>query len=236
MVKYYENSTIFQFNWDQVAQGFWQRYPNPHSTHVLSEDTVFREIRNGKLYSKRLLTKTNRVPKWGEKFISKNVVKIVEESIVDPKTKTLTTYTRNLGYTKVMSVVEKVVYRVSEDNPDWTVAKRSAWIDSQVFGFSRAIQAFGLDRFKKNCSKMSGGFNYVLAHMFPNTARFMNPTLAQMGFAYKVDDTVGLKTSITEDIQHSLQNKAEKVKDAAKKARELAQTKAAPIYVACQNE
>lgn len=74
------------------------------------------------------------------------------------------------------------MYRVSEENSEWTVAQRSAWIDSSVFGFSRAIQAFGLDRFKKNCSKMTGGFNYVLAHMFPATAQFMNPTLSQMGY------------------------------------------------------
>ena len=72
------------------------------SSHVLTEDTISREVKNGKLYSKRLLTKTNRVPKWGERFISKNIVKIMEESIVDPEAKTLTTYTRNLGYTKVM--------------------------------------------------------------------------------------------------------------------------------------
>lgn len=73
-----------------------------YSTHVLTEDTIAREVKDGKLYTKRLLTKTNRVPKWGERFISKNIVKIVEESIVDPQTKTMTTYTRNLGYTKVM--------------------------------------------------------------------------------------------------------------------------------------
>lgn len=234
MVKYYETDTTFQFNWSQVAQGFWQRYPNPNSSHVLSEDTVSREVKNGLLYSKRLLTKTSRVPKWGERFVSKNVVKIVEESIVDPKTKTLTTYTRNLGYTKVMSIVEKVVYRVSEENPDWTVAKRSAWIDSQVFGFSRAIQAFGLDRFKKNCAKTYNGFNYVLAHMFPQTAQFMNPSLSQMGFGQRLDESSGVRHRLAEDLQHSLHDKAEKMKDAAKKATDLAKTKAGPIYVACQ--
>lgn len=73
-----------------------------YSTHVLSEDTISREVKNGKLYTKRLLTKTNRVPKWGERFIAKNIVKIVEESIVDPENKILISHTRNLGYTKVM--------------------------------------------------------------------------------------------------------------------------------------
>ncbi|XP_033215255.1 PRELI domain-containing protein 1, mitochondrial isoform X2 [Belonocnema kinseyi] len=231
MVKYFENSTIFQFNWNQVAQGFWKRYPNPNSSHVLSEDTVFREVKNGKLYSKRLLTKTNRLPKWGERFISKNIVKIIEESIIDPKGKVLTTYTRNLGYQKVMTVVEKVVYRVSEDNPEWTVAKRSAWIDSQVFGFSRAIQAFGVDRFKKNCSKMASGFNFVLESMFPYTAQCMKPALAQMNFAERIEEPVIAKvTHAAEDLQHTLHDKAEKMKDAAKKATDLAKQKSSPLY------
>ena len=69
---------------------------------MLSEDIVMREVRGNKLFSKRLLTKTNRVPKWGERLISSRTVKIVEESILDPKEKILTTYTRNLGYAKVM--------------------------------------------------------------------------------------------------------------------------------------
>ncbi|EFN89762.1 PRELI domain-containing protein 1, mitochondrial [Harpegnathos saltator] len=241
MVKYYENTMTFQFDWTQVARGFFQRYPNPHSSHVLSEDTISREVVNGKLYSKRLLTKTNRIPKWGERLVSKNIVKIVEESIVDPETKTLTTYTRNLGYTKVMSIVEKVVYQISEENPEWTVAKRSAWIDSQVFGLSRAIQAFGLDRFKKNCVKMSEGFNYVLTNMFPQRAQFINPQLIQTSFSMQpghsiVDDGITqTKQSLAGDLQHSLQGKAEKVKDAAKKATDLAKQKAGPIYVAYQS-
>lgn len=50
--------------------------------------------------------------------------------------------------------MEKVVYKISDESPDKTIAIRSAWIDSQVFGFSRAIRAFGVERFKKNCNKM----------------------------------------------------------------------------------
>jgi len=136
------------------------------------------------------------------------------------------------------SIVEKVVYEVSEENPEWTVAKRSAWIDSQVFGFSRAIQAFGLDRFKKNCTKMAEGFNYVLTNMFPRTAQFINPKLSQMSFSmqagHSTEDAVTTKPSLAEDLQHSLQGKAEKVKDAAKKGKDLAKQKARTIYVAYQ--
>ncbi|XP_072930211.1 protein preli-like [Epargyreus clarus] len=165
MARYFENTTIFNFSWDQVACGYWKRYPNPQSNHVLSEDTLCRQVKDGCLYTKRVLTKTNRVPKWGERFFNAKSVKIIEESIVDPNQKVLVTYTRNLGYTKVMSVVERVEYRSS--GPGQTVARRSAWIDSQVFGFSRAIRAFGVDRFRKNASQMVNGFNHVLHAMFP---------------------------------------------------------------------
>lgn len=70
--------------------------------HVLSEDTVCREIKNGQLHSKRLLTKTNRVPKWGERFFKAKSVCILEESVVDPNERVLVTYTRNIGFNKIM--------------------------------------------------------------------------------------------------------------------------------------
>lgn len=165
MARYFENTSTFNFSWDQVARGYWKRYPNPQSNHVLSEDTWSREIKDGCLHTKRVLTKTNRVPKWGERFFNAKSVKIIEESIVDPDKKIFITYTRNLGYTKVMSVVERVEYRAA--GPGQTIALRSAWIDSQVFGFSRAIRAFGVDRFKKNCNQMFTGFNDVLDRLFP---------------------------------------------------------------------
>lgn len=84
------------------------------SSHVLTEDTISREIRNGKLHSKRLLSKTNSLPKWGERFYNAKAVKIVEESVVDPKEKTLTTYTRNIAFTKVMVSIDYF--------PFWTTA------------------------------------------------------------------------------------------------------------------
>ncbi len=166
MGKFYETSSLFNYSWDQLAKAFWRRYPNPHSGHVLSEDTLCREIRGNELYSKRLLTKTNRLPKWGEHFVKSRETSVVEESLVNPETKTITTYTRNIGYTTIMSVVEKVVYAPDPENPNKTVAKREAWIESNLYGFRRAIESFGVKRFKKNCIKAAEGFNVVLASLY----------------------------------------------------------------------
>lgn len=205
MGKYYENQFVFNFTWDQVARAFWNRYPNPYSNHVLTEDVVWREVKDNKLYSRRLLTKTNHVPEWGKRFISNRAVCIVEESIVDPERKTIVTYTRNIGYNKVMNVEEKCVYVPSEDCNQWTLVNRQAWISSGIYGFARAIQAFGLDRFRKNSMKACKGFQYVLEHMFG---------------AEKPVDFQGVPL-------------LDKAKETAKKATELAKSKATPLVAAC---
>ena len=64
------------------------------------------------------------------------------------------------------NVEEKCVYRVNPENNKWTVCEKSAWVTSSVFGFGAAIQAFGLDRFKKNAVKASLGYEHVLEKMF----------------------------------------------------------------------
>lgn len=70
---------------------------------MLTEDTVERKLESGKLRSVRFLTKAGgRVPRWAEHFVPSKTVHIVEESIVDPIKQTLTTYTRNLGYSNVI--------------------------------------------------------------------------------------------------------------------------------------
>lgn len=168
MGKFFENSCLFDYSWDQLAKAFWKRYPNPFSSHVLSEDTLQREIRNGQLYSKRLLTKTNRLPKWSEKWVTvSRETWVVEESYVNPKTKRITTYTRNIGLQKVMTVVEKVEYSPDPEQPgSRTVAKREAWIESGMYGLRRAIEGFGIKRYAKNCDKAAQGFNFVMEGLY----------------------------------------------------------------------
>ncbi|KAL8576232.1 hypothetical protein ACOMHN_006155 [Nucella lapillus] len=168
MGKFYCGTVTYKWNWDQVAQAFWQRYPNPFSKHVLTEDILSRHVEGHCLYTRRILSKTNPVPRWGERFIPNASRKmfIIEESVVDSKSRTITTYTRNTAMQHVMSVEEKCVYQVSPDNSKWTVCEKSAWVTSAVFGLGTAIQAFGLDRFKKNAVKASRGYEHVLEKLF----------------------------------------------------------------------
>ena len=90
--KHYGTTHRHPFSWDLIASAIFLRYPNPLATHVISEDTLHREIINGNvLYSRRFLTKTNKLPKWGERFFVnlKKYVPLVEESTVDRKSKVM---------------------------------------------------------------------------------------------------------------------------------------------------
>ncbi|KAM4603482.1 PRELI domain-containing protein 1, mitochondrial-like [Polymixia lowei] len=169
MVKYFSSNADIKNRWDHVVSAFWQRYPNPFSTHVLTEDVVYREVTaDHRLLSRRLLTKTNRMPRWAEKFFPSNMsrsVYIIEDSVVDPVTKSLTTYTWNLNHTTLMSVEERCVFQESEEQPASTQLRREAWISSNVYGFSRPIQEFGLARFKSNQVKAMKGLEHALLNL-----------------------------------------------------------------------
>ena len=52
-------------------------------------------------------------------FTSARVACIMEESVVDPEAKTLTTYTKNVTFTRLMVVEEKCVYSVHPTNKEW---------------------------------------------------------------------------------------------------------------------
>ncbi|XP_059159993.1 PRELI domain-containing protein 1, mitochondrial-like [Physella acuta] len=201
MVKFIATSSLFKYTWEQVAIGIWQRYPNPNSKHVLTEDVISRHIEGDKLISRRVLTKTNKIPKWGERFVGRDRnVLIVEESIVDASEKTITTYTHNIGLQKIMSIEEKCVYKVSAENPSWTICERTAWVSSKLYGLVSALEAFGAKRFCTNAQKASLGFDYVLTSLFRADHLKDHPLTA-----------------------------GSKIKETARKAAEIAKSKAAPI-------
>lgn len=104
-----------------MSLAFFQKYPNPYANHVLSTDTISRWVDDaGCLHSCRLLLKTggSAVPSWLQSLIKSREALVLEESIVDPSTNTMSTSTHNLSHRTFMSIEELQTFRVSTEDPN----------------------------------------------------------------------------------------------------------------------
>lgn len=88
---------------------FWVRYPNPFANHVLAGDVIDRYVRDGKMYTTRLLLKRGTLPRWAKSLVPGTEGWVLEESVVDPKARSMTTSLRNLSYARIMLLVEKQI-------------------------------------------------------------------------------------------------------------------------------
>ncbi|CAF0703902.1 unnamed protein product [Brachionus calyciflorus] len=164
MVKEYFGTFTFPFNWDIVVSGFWVKYPNPFSKHVISEDVISRTLtENNVLVSKRLLVKERNfhIPKWAEKYVTFKNVYVIEETYCDANKKTFTSFTRNFSSNSLMTVIEKSVFTVDPNNPNQTICTKQAHIYSPLL-FGSGIEQFALKKFKKNADKASQGLQWIL--------------------------------------------------------------------------
>uniref|UniRef100_A0A3P9BC40 PRELI/MSF1 domain-containing protein n=1 Tax=Maylandia zebra TaxID=106582 RepID=A0A3P9BC40_9CICH len=119
------------------------------------------------LLSRRLLTKTNRLPVWFGGWPvarwTRHWVYVLEDSIVDPQAHTLITKTEPMqgGGGRY----EKGGGREKPKLLDTASTGREAWISTAVYGLGRPIQEFGLARFKSNQAKAMRGLEYSLSKL-----------------------------------------------------------------------
>ena len=76
--------------WEDITVACWQKYPNPQSPHVLSVDTLRREVDPATqcLHTTRLMQKDNKKPVWMNPWLPDTITFIVEESVLDPTVRT----------------------------------------------------------------------------------------------------------------------------------------------------
>jgi len=155
-------SNTINYSWESVTAAFWRKYPNPFSAHVLTSDTVYRVVDGDNcLRSRRLLTKTNKKPKWMDRWVDNTAVLVLEDAMVNAKERTMLTWTRNITLTKYLSVEERCAYTPCDDNPDYTRVDTEARVVSNV-SIGPMVERFGLERFKTNIKKATKGLLYVL--------------------------------------------------------------------------
>jgi len=95
------------------------------SFFLLGYDLLNREVdaQTGVMTSSRVIVKKGKLPSWGQGFMKKPEAIVLEDTEVDPKAKVLVAKTRNINYTKVMSVIEVMHIKVHPDNDQWCVGQ-----------------------------------------------------------------------------------------------------------------
>ncbi|RHZ47463.1 hypothetical protein Glove_579g17 [Diversispora epigaea] len=165
MVKLFQHTFKYEYNWDSVTLAFWLRYPNPFASHVESVDVIDRYVdpKTGSLRTTRLIMKRGVLPKWGQGFIKNPEAYIIEESIINPKTQTMITRTKNITHARVMQVEEWQTFRVDPNNREFTQVKTEAKFVSKFgWGLTEKLEGFGLKRFTDSSLKSRKGMSYIL--------------------------------------------------------------------------
>lgn len=165
MVKVYQSVFNLNYPWDMVAGAFFQKYPNPFSSHVLSADTIERFVdpKTGKLHTIRLLLKTGSMPKWGRALLNASESYVIEYSVVDPGTREMVSITRNLNHTKFM-VFEETQRVTERPSSNATVLNSEARVVSNISWrmLRSKAELVGLNRFREGIEKSVKGLTHVI--------------------------------------------------------------------------
>ncbi|OBA16283.1 uncharacterized protein OGAPODRAFT_99030 [Ogataea polymorpha] len=165
MVLYFHNSHTFPHTFETATLAYFNRYPNPYASHVLSIDTIDRHIdAEGRLHQTKLIVKTGRLPKWVKPFLGKiSTSWIIERTVVDPSSQTMQTYTRNLDHTKIIQIQEYNQYtfdrELNQTTNNTTVTFSSGF---QGLGIKNRIERWSQSKFAENLKKSRQGLRYVM--------------------------------------------------------------------------
>jgi hypothetical protein len=111
-----------------MAEAAYRKYPNPHSVNVHTLDTVERrETATGGLFSHRIFGTKWNIPTIALNIIGTNpVMRVNEQSLCDPHTKTLTISAKNITLRNLFTVHETLEYTVNPADPSTTILRQSA--------------------------------------------------------------------------------------------------------------
>ncbi|CCD25258.1 Ups1p NDAI_0E04410 [Naumovozyma dairenensis CBS 421] len=165
MVLVHKNTHIFQHDFRSVSCAFFNRYPNPYSSHVLSIDTLSRRVdtQDGKLYTTRLLKKQGKLPSWTSSLIGRvSDSWIIEYSVIDPKLQKMETYTKNLDHIKILKVEEYTTYYYDSKNRNTVVTSEVKFSSGFHLGIKNKIENWSRSKFDESVKKSRMGMSFVM--------------------------------------------------------------------------
>ncbi|VVC34653.1 PRELI/MSF1 domain [Cinara cedri] len=155
----------FNHPWETVVQAFWKKYPNSMATIDQDVGLVDRQVKNGELYSHRLIT-TKLLPNWACTLmgpISKFYAN--EYSEVNRDRRQLKLNRRNISLRPFVEVQEELIYEPHPDDPQKTLLKQTAYVTVEGLLFSGFIEDILTIKVSVNAVKRRRAIKLVIKKM-----------------------------------------------------------------------
>lgn len=165
MVRIFQLSHEFDFDFATVSRAFFLKYPNPFSKHVSSSDTLEQFVDSeGRLVVKRLIRKKGRMPAM-LRFLVGTISDTwtLETSTVDPKTSTLTSWVRNLDHTKIMRIDDYSIYQGTKNGT--RVEHKVHFRSGLTAGIRERLEDWGKKQFVKTLENSRQGLHFAVRRL-----------------------------------------------------------------------
>lgn len=165
MVKFFENTHVFQHDFETVSFAYLNRYPNPFAKHVLSQDSLEAYVdKDGLLHTTKFIIKRGILPSFMKPFLGNSLDSwIIEKTLINPRTQVMLTYTSNIDHRKFIRVEEYLTYNGIDDKT--TQVKSKVKFSSNLIGFKRKIEEWSERRFARNIVNSRDGLRFVMQRL-----------------------------------------------------------------------
>lgn len=154
---------IFSHSWETVTEGQWQKYPNPHNQAVIGTDVVERKVENGVLHTNRIISSDWGLADWAQRILGANKVCYAHEySMVNPRERVMEMHSRNLSFSNIVNMQEKMTYRPHPEDAGRTVMKQETVVTVQGVPLTSYMENIIVNTVSSNSNKGKAAIEWIV--------------------------------------------------------------------------
>ncbi|XP_023335079.1 PRELI domain containing protein 3A [Eurytemora carolleeae] len=154
---------IFSHSWETVTEGQWQKYPNPHNQAVIGTDVVERKVENGILHTNRIISSDWGLADWAQRILGANKVCYAHEySMVNPSERVMEMHSRNLSFSNIVNMQEKMTYRPHPEDAGRTVMKQETVVTVQGVPLTSYMENIIVNTVSSNSNKGKAAIEWIV--------------------------------------------------------------------------
>jgi len=199
-MKIFSTEHTFCHPWQTICTAALRKYPNPLTPNVSALDVTDREVKNGILCSKRILTTEWGFPLWAQRLVGLDgPCYVAEYSEVNPSDKTMTLNSRNLSFNKFVNIDEQLTYRQDPENPNETLMKQEFHISVKNVPFTGRMEGILEGACSSNADKGPKALEWVISNVVSEAESL------QKNMQETMHETIARAEDFTKNIQEDLQ-------------------------------